>query len=53
MYAILNMIKDHINQFIGVMDSVDLFPNVSYFKLVVAFMILGIITSLFWKGGKT
>lgn len=53
MFEILNMIVSHINQYIGVMDSVELFPNVSYFDIGCAFIILGFITTLFWKGAKT
>lgn len=58
MLEILHMIVSHINQYIAVLNSVPLgtsgiFAEVSYFDIIVAFTILGLITTLFWKGSKT
>lgn len=58
MLEILHMIVSHINQYIAVLNSVPLgatgiFSEISYFDIIIAFTILGLITTLFWKGSKT
>lgn len=53
MLAFFGLIVDFFAGLVVQLDSVTLFAGVSFWDIILGFIITGFITTVFWKGART
>lgn len=53
MLELLDLLVGFWNSLVSLLDNVQIFGVVSFWDILIGFLILGFIASVFWKGART